>query len=211
MEGLILEFEGDGIMWAGASDGSLSVLSVGTDGQRKVLSEALSFLSTPHSSPIIRICSCPEYVAVGETRGLVSLWRQKTLLRLISHAGPVVDISWSCSFPDILAIAGGKTVNFYSVFQAKVTGQINTENDICRVLWSNNTSEIVISTDSSLEHLSLCSYPELQIQNCWIGHECTPSFLGLCGYGSTLVTAASDELIKVRFVLLMSVLENLPA
>lgn len=196
LEDLILEFDVDDSIWAGSSDGSLSVLSIGKDDYRKVLSETLSFLSTPHSSQIVRISSCPEYVAVGEARGLVSLWRRKNLIRLISHPFPVVDLSWNFSFPYILGIAGGKTVNFYSVLQGKVNGQISTQNDICRVLWSTNSSEIVISTDSPTEHLNLCSYPELQIQNCWIGHECTPIFLGLGGNGSTLISAASDEFIK---------------
>lgn len=209
MDNPILEFEGDGDIWAGSCEGSISILSLGQYENRKGLSETLCFLSTPHSSPIIRICSCSDYMAVGEARGLVSLWRKRTLLRLISHAGPVVDLCWSYSYPDILAIAGGKTVNCYSVFQGKVIGQIKTENEICHILWSKNTSEIVISTDSSVENFSLCSYPELQMQNCWIGHECTPIFLGICGNGSTLISAANDEFIKVIFVFLRSVLENL--
>jgi WD40 repeat protein len=194
----VIEFEGDTLIWTGAFDGSLAVLTVENGTNRIALSEKLALLSTPHSSPITKISSCPEYIAIGESGGLVSLWRGKTLIRLISHPGPVCDLSWSVSFPDILAIAGGKTVNFYSVFQGKVTGQINTENEICRILWSRNTSEIAISTDSPEEHLSLCSYPEIKIQNCWAGHDCSPIFLGLTKCGTSLISAASDEFLKVN-------------
>jgi WD40 repeat protein len=200
LEDVMIEFEGESSIWTGALDGSISVLTTENDGNRVALSEKLAILSTPHSSPITKICTCPEYVAIGESRGLVSLWRRNTLIRLISHPGPVVDLAWSVSSPDILAIAGGKTVNFYSVFQGKVTGQINTENEICRIVWSINTSEIVISTDSLDENLSLCSYPEIKIQNCWVGHDFSPIFLGLCGNGSSLISASSDEFIKVKEV-----------
>ena len=183
-------------IWVGYENGSLQRFSI-QKLKSNLETEKNILCSTPHSSRIVRICSNLEYIAVGEIHGLVSLWKNDRLIRLISHSNPISDLSWSVSHLHTLAITGGKVINFYNLFKQKITGQINSESEIMRVLWSSNTSEIVIVVDSPEEQLTLCSYPDLKMINSWSGHELTPTEISLTGNGETLVSAAPNEFIKV--------------
>ncbi|EDO17611.1 hypothetical protein Kpol_1061p36 [Vanderwaltozyma polyspora DSM 70294] len=115
------------------------------------------------------------------------------------HTAAVKAIGWSPHKRGILATGGGtadRRLKIWNVNTAMKLNDADTGSQVCNLIWSKNTDEIVTSHGYSKYNLTLWNYPTLEPIAILKGHSFRVLHLTLSADGTTVVSGAGDETLR---------------
>ena len=120
-------------------------------------------------------------------------------LKLEEHTAAVKAIAWSPHKRGILATGGGtadRRLKIWNVNTSTKLNDVDTGSQVCNMIWSKNTNEIVTSHGYSKYNLTLWNYPTMEPISILKGHSFRVLHLTLSADGTTVVSGAGDETLR---------------
>lgn len=120
-------------------------------------------------------------------------------LKISEHKAAVKAMAWSPHKRGVLATGGGtadRTLKIWNTINSTKINDIDTNSQICNMIWSKNTDEIVTSHGYSKYHLTLWNAPTLEPIAILKGHSFRVLHLTLSADGTTVVSGAGDETLR---------------
>lgn len=118
---------------------------------------------------------------------------------LRQHQAAVKALAWCPSHRNLLASGGGtadRTVKFWNAHTGALLNSVDTGSQVCALLWSRHTKEIVSSHGFSQNQLCLWRYPSMTKLCELTGHTARVLHLAQSPDGETVVSAAADETLR---------------
>ncbi|KAI5951759.1 CDH1 [Candida jiufengensis] len=123
----------------------------------------------------------------------------KPLYQFTDHTAAVKAIAWSPHQRGILASGGGtadKTIKTWNTLTGNMIHDVNTGSQVCNLIWSKNSNEIVSTHGYSRNQIIVWRYPSMQQIAQLTGHTYRVLYLSLSPDGETIVTGAGDETLR---------------
>lgn len=123
----------------------------------------------------------------------------KPLYQFTDHTAAVKAIAWSPHQRGILASGGGtadKTIKTWNTLTGAMVHDVNTGSQVCNLIWSKNSNEIVSTHGYSRNQIIVWKYPSMQQIAQLTGHTYRVLYLSLSPDGETIVTGAGDETLR---------------
>lgn len=124
---------------------------------------------------------------------------KKPFLTMTEHKAAVKAMAWSPHKRGILATGGGtvdRHLKIWNVNNQTKINDVDTGSQVCNMLWSKNTDEIVTSHGYSKFNLTIWDYPTLDPIAILKGHTFRVLHLTLSADGTTVVSGAGDETLR---------------
>lgn len=121
------------------------------------------------------------------------------LHQFTEHNAAVKAISWSPHQRGILASGGGtadKTIKVWNTLVGSRVHNVDTGSQVCNLVWSKNSNEIVSTHGFSRNQIIVWKYPNMQQIAHLTGHTYRVLYLSLSPDGETIVTGAGDETLR---------------
>lgn len=121
------------------------------------------------------------------------------LHQFTEHNAAVKAISWSPHQRGILASGGGtadKTIKIWNTLVGQRVHNVDTGSQVCNLVWSKNSNEIVSTHGYSRNQIIVWKYPNMQQIAHLTGHTFRVLYLSLSPDGETIVTGAGDETLR---------------
>jgi len=146
-------------------------------------------------------------LASGGNDNKICVWNASTFqsnnvtprFELTGHNAAVKALSWAPFQKNLLASGGGtqdKTIKFWNTYTGEQLTSIDTNSQVCTLLWSRHSRELVSSHGYEDYQLSVWKYPSLARIADLKGHEARVLYTALSPDGQTVVSAAADETIR---------------
>eukprot|EP01006_Ploeotia_vitrea_P060181 TRINITY_DN75446_c0_g1_i1.p1 TRINITY_DN75446_c0_g1~~TRINITY_DN75446_c0_g1_i1.p1 ORF type:complete len:495 (-),score=30.89 TRINITY_DN75446_c0_g1_i1:398-1882(-) len=142
-------------------------------------------------------------LASGGNDNVLNIWDHtrwdRSRLSLRSHCAAVKALGWSPHQNNLLASGGGtqdRTLRFWNTSSGTCLHSIDTKSQVCAVIWSKHSNELVTSHGFSENQLSIWKYPSLKKIADLTGHTSRVLHLAMSPDGQTVVSAAGDETIR---------------
>lgn len=141
-------------------------------------------------------------LASGGNDNIVNVYEgtlRQPLLSLEEHTAAVKALAWSPHTRGVLATGGGtadKRLKIWNVNKAIKLNEVDTGSQVCNMIWSKNTDEIITSHGYSKYNLTLWNYPTLEPMAVLKGHSFRVLHLTLSADGTTVVSGAGDETLR---------------
>ncbi|GEQ70071.1 hypothetical protein JCM33374_g3747 [Metschnikowia sp. JCM 33374] len=123
----------------------------------------------------------------------------KPLHSFTEHNAAVKAIAWSPHQRGILASGGGtadKTIKVWNTLTGNRVNNVETGSQVCNLIWSKNSNEIVSTHGFSRNQIIVWKYPSMQQVAQLTGHTYRVLYLSLSPDGETIVTGAGDETLR---------------
>lgn len=123
----------------------------------------------------------------------------KPLHEFSEHTAAVKAIAWSPHQRGILASGGGtadKTLKTWNTLTGNLVHDVNTGSQVCNLIWSKNSNELVSTHGYSRNQIIVWKYPSMQQIAQLTGHTYRVLYLSLSPDGETIVTGAGDETLR---------------
>ena len=130
---------------------------------------------------------------------LWSLHSPKPLMVSQNHTAAVKAIAWSPHQHNLLASGGGtadRTIRFWNTSNLQQTNKIDTGSQVCNLIFSKTSNELVSTHGFSLNQINLWKLPNMKKMATLIGHTFRVLFLGLSPNGQNIVTGAGDQTLR---------------
>jgi len=139
----------------------------------------------------------------GGNDNLLTIWDNcrwsSARLTLRSHTAAVKALAW-CPHQSNLLVSGGGTqdrcLRFWNTSSGQCLRDIDTKSQVCSVMWSKYSRELITSHGFSENQLSLWKYPSLKKITDLTGHTSRVLHTAMSPDGQTVVSAAGDETIR---------------
>ncbi|EGW33594.1 uncharacterized protein SPAPADRAFT_50456 [Spathaspora passalidarum NRRL Y-27907] len=121
------------------------------------------------------------------------------LYHFTDHTAAVKAIAWSPHQRGILASGGGtadKTIKIWNTLTGNLVNDVNTGSQVCNLIWSKNSNELVSTHGYSRNQIIVWKYPSMQQIAQLTGHTYRVLYLSLSPDGETIVTGAGDETLR---------------
>jgi len=118
---------------------------------------------------------------------------------LTQHTAAVKALGWAPFQRNLLASGGGtqdRTLRFWNTTTGECVHNIDAGSQVCSLLWSQHSRELVTSHGFTDFQLSVWKYPSLARIADLKGHESRVLYTALSPDGKTVVSAAGDETIR---------------
>lgn len=115
------------------------------------------------------------------------------------HVAAVKAIAWLPHQRGVLALGGGtadRTIKTWNTLTGNMVHNIDTGSQVCNLVWSRTTSELVSTHGYSRNQIIVWKYPLMQQIAQLTGHTYRVLYLSLSPDGETLVTGAGDETLR---------------
>lgn len=160
---------------------------------------------TAHMGEVCGLSWSPDgsQLASGGNDNLVQLFDVNRMeapkCTLRGHTAAVKALGWSPHQSNLLASGGGTedtTLRFWNTTSGVCNQSIYTTSQICCLLWSKHSNEIVTSHGFSDYQLTIWKYPSMVSLAELKGHAARVLHLAISPDGQTVVSAAADETIR---------------
>ncbi|SCU87412.1 LAMI_0D05996g1_1 [Lachancea mirantina] len=124
---------------------------------------------------------------------------KRPFLNLSEHTAAVKALAWSPHRRGILASGGGTADRKLKIWNVSTSNKINdvdTSSQVCNMVWSKNTDEIVTSHGYSKYNLTIWEASKLEPVAILKGHSFRVLHLTLSSDGTTIVSGAGDETLR---------------
>ncbi|KAK6454690.1 substrate-specific activator of APC-dependent proteolysis [Scheffersomyces xylosifermentans] len=141
-------------------------------------------------------------LASGGNDNKLFIWdglNTKPLHHFTDHTAAVKAIAWSPHQRGILASGGGtadKTIKTWNTLTGNLVHDVNTGSQVCNLIWSKNSNELVSTHGYSRNQIIVWKYPSMQQIAQLTGHTYRVLYLSLSPDGETIVTGAGDETLR---------------
>lgn len=185
------------VLASGARDGTIMLHDI------RMQSQVASII--PHMGEVCGLTWSPDgsQLASGGNDNLVQLFDVHRLetprITLRGHTAAVKALGWSPHQANLLASGGGTedtTLRFWNTVSGVCTHSVCTTSQICCLLWSKHSNEVVTSHGFSDYQLTIWKYPSLVSLADLKGHAARVLHLAISPDGQTVVSAAADETIR---------------
>lgn len=164
---------------------------------------------TAHTQEICGLkFSCDEMqLASGGNDNKICIWDVNGLMSgspaprfdLAAHTAAVKALGWAPFQKNLLASGGGsadRTLRFWNTSTGECVNYIDAGSQVCSLLWSRHSRELVTSHGFTDFQLSVWKYPSVVKIADLKGHESRVLYTALSPDGRTVVSAAGDETIR---------------
>ena len=121
------------------------------------------------------------------------------LYRFSDHEAAVKAIAWSPHQSNLLASGGGtadRHIRFWNTATGSALSSHDTGSQVCNLIWSKNSNEIVSTHGYSLNQIIVWKYPSMNKVTTLTGHTYRVLYLGMSPDGQSIVTGAGDETLR---------------
>ena len=190
------------ILSSGSRDGTIVNHDV------RVAQHQVSILAA-HEGEVCGLQWNPEgdFLASGANDNTVRIWDAASMATvtdapmhtLTQHTAAVKALAWSPRQRNLLATGGGtadRTIRFWSAASGACVNTVDTESQVCSLLWSKDGQELVSSHGFSRNQLTLWSYPTMSRQAELLGHTQRVLHMAMSPDGTTVCSASGDETLR---------------
>jgi len=141
-------------------------------------------------------------LASGSNDNLVMVWdklSEEPLWMFSQHKAAVKALAWSPHQRGLLASGGGtadRRIIFHDTVRGIVKNDIDTGSQVCNIMWSKNSNEIVSTHGYSQNQLVIWKYPSMTQVASLTGHTYRVLYLAMSPDGRSVVTGAGDETLR---------------
>jgi len=141
-------------------------------------------------------------LASGGNDNKLMIWNLHSNIPLMkeeSHTAAVKAIAWSPHQHNILSSGGGtadRTIRFWNTSNFSLIDKIDTGSQVCNLVFSRTSNEIVSTHGFSLNQIIVWKYPSMNKIAILTGHTFRVLYLGLSSDGQNVVTGAGDETLR---------------
>uniref|UniRef100_A0A0K0EUP8 WD_REPEATS_REGION domain-containing protein n=1 Tax=Strongyloides venezuelensis TaxID=75913 RepID=A0A0K0EUP8_STRVS len=143
-----------------------------------------------------------DLLASGGNDNIVNIWsaRKSTCMYTYNeHTAAVKALSWSHHHSAVLATGGGtscKTIYIRDTNTGSTIKSVKTNSQICTLLWSKNTHQLV-TTHGYQEHaVVVWDYPSLKPSVFLKGHDGRVLYSAMSPDGQSVITGSNDESLR---------------
>ncbi|EGR33768.1 WD regulatory protein, putative [Ichthyophthirius multifiliis] len=143
-----------------------------------------------------------QMLASGGNDNKLFVWSLKShnyLYKFNQHKAAVKAIAWNPHQHGVLVSGGGtmdKSIRFWNTQIGKQVDQIETNSQVCNLVFSKNQNEFVSTHGFQDNEIIVWKYPTLQKIACLTGHSCRVLQLGLSPCSTKIVTGAGDQTLR---------------
>lgn len=115
------------------------------------------------------------------------------------HKAAVKALAWSPHQHGLLASGGGtadKCIRFWNASLGKQVDVVDTGSQVCNLLFSKNSNELISTHGYTKNQIHLWNYPEMKKLVTLTGHTFRVLYLAMSPDGNTIVTGAGDETLR---------------
>lgn len=144
---------------------------------------------------------CGQLASGGNDNKLI-VWdgmNDKPLYKFSQHTAAVKAIAWNPHQHGILGSGGGtqdRTIKFWNTLTGKQISEIDTGSQVCNLIWSKNSNEIVSTHGYSENQIVVWKYPTMSQVASLTGHTYRVLYLSMSPDGQNIVTGAGDETLR---------------
>ena len=116
-----------------------------------------------------------------------------------NHVAAVKAIAWSPHQHGVLASGGGtadRCIKFWNTQTQNIISSIDTGSQVCNLVWSRHTNEIVSTHGYSQNLVIVWKYPSMTPIAKLVGHSMRVLYLAMSPNGESIVTGAGDETLR---------------
>ncbi|KAK9462527.1 quinon protein alcohol dehydrogenase-like superfamily [Lipomyces oligophaga] len=141
-------------------------------------------------------------LASGGNDNKLFVWNSTSeapLFKVTEHVAAVKAIGWSPHQRGLLASGGGsadQTIKFWNTTTGKKVNEVNTGSQVCNLVWSKNSNEIVSAHGYAMNQITIWKYPSMRQVTALLGHTCRVLYLSISPDGQTIVSGAGDETLR---------------
>jgi cell division cycle 20-like protein 1 (cofactor of APC complex) len=128
-----------------------------------------------------------------------SLNSTQPLMRSSLHQAAVKAIAWSPHQHNLLASGGGtadRCIRFWNTSTFTQTNFIDTGSQVCNLVFSKSSNELVSTHGYSLNQINLWKLPTMAKLATLTGHTFRVLYLAMSPDGQNIVTGAGDETLR---------------
>ena len=158
-----------------------------------------------HTQEICGLKWSPEgdQLASGSNDNTLMIWEATQLKSpkfvLRDHRAAVKAVAW-CPWQSRLIASGGgtndKCIKLWNTDTGTLLSSIDTESQVCALLWNQIEKELISSHGFSQNQISIRKYPSLEVVGEFKGHENRVLHMAMSPDASTIVSAAADETLR---------------
>lgn len=143
-----------------------------------------------------------QYLSSGGNDNKLFIWSLKSggeLAKFSQHNAAVKALGWSPHQHNILASGGGtadRTIRYWNMHTLTQTECIDTGSQVCNLMFSRNSNEIVSTHGYSLNQIIVWKNPSLKKMTTLTGHTSRVLYLSMSPCGQNIVTGAGDETLR---------------
>jgi cell division cycle protein 20 (cofactor of APC complex) len=141
-------------------------------------------------------------LASGGNDNTLNIWRLNQLepqFTFDHHTAAVKALAW-CPFQSNLLSSGGGTadrhIRFWNTSNGSCINSVDTKSQVCAVIWSRHSKELISSHGYSQNQLIVWKYPSMQKLSELKGHSSRVLHLAQSPDGTTIASAAGDETLR---------------
>lgn len=150
-----------------------------------------------------------KYLASGGNDNIVNIWSAEagsvttgnTPVHVLNqHQAAVRALSWCPWQSNVLATGGGtadRCIKFWNVSNGMCTNSIDTNSQVCSLLFSSHYKELISAHGFSNNQLTIWKYPTMVKQADLIGHTQRVLQMAMSPDGSTVMSAGADETLRL--------------
>ncbi|KAG0036561.1 substrate-specific activator of APC-dependent proteolysis [Podila clonocystis] len=141
-------------------------------------------------------------LASGGNDNRLMVWEKgatKPLYKFRDHTAAVKAIDWNPHSSGVLASGGGtvdRHIRFWNTNTGHAIGAYDTGSQVCNLVWSKTTNELVSTHGYSQNQVFVWKYPSMEQIAVLKGHTYRVLYLSLSPDGQTIVTGAGDETLR---------------
>ena len=130
------------------------------------------------------------------------IWNLKSespVAKFGEHLAAVKAIAWNPNQAGLLATGGGtadKCIRFWNTHTLQPINVIDTGSQVCNLMFSKTSNEIVSTHGYSLNQIIVWKYPSMQKVSTLTGHSYRVLYLSMSPCGQNIVTGAGDETLR---------------
>lgn len=144
-----------------------------------------------------------QYVSSGGNDNKVLIWNKSRLetpcLKFAEHKAAVKALAWSNYQNGLLATGGGtadKCIKLWDILTGQSKGGINTGSQVCSMVWSMNTNELISTHGYSKNSVTIWKCNPLRSIAELPGYTSRVLYLAQSPDGQSIVTGSADETLR---------------
>ncbi|KAI0461217.1 hypothetical protein LJB42_001234 [Komagataella kurtzmanii] len=142
-------------------------------------------------------------LASGSNDNRMMVWDalrvDQPLMKVEEHTAAVKALAWSPHQRGILASGGGtadRRIKVWNTLTGSKLHDVDTGSQVCNLLWSRNSNELVSTHGYSRNQVVIWKYPQMKQLASLTGHTYRVLYLSMSPDGTTVVTGAGDETLR---------------
>jgi cell division cycle 20-like protein 1 (cofactor of APC complex) len=142
------------------------------------------------------------YLASGGNDNKLCIWNLSNpnpIMKSDVHSAAVKALAWSPFQQNVLASGGGtadKTIRFWNMKTMQNTSFKNTGSQVCNLVFSKNSNELISTHGFSLNHINLWNLKNMNNISTLSGHQMRVLYLAISPDGENIITGAGDETLR---------------